>query len=158
MKDIAKQVIDELRLKELHISTAESCTGGMVAAAIVDVSGASDVFEEGYITYSDRVKHKVLGVDTDLLEKYTAVSSEAAIKMAEGAAHVSGVDIAVSVTGYAGPYDGDDGTKAGTVYIGTFYKGTSRADKFLFKGGRLAVREQSVSKALELVLERLKEN
>lgn len=158
MKDIAKQVIDELRLKGLHISTAESCTGGMVAAAIVDISGASDVFEEGYITYSDRVKHKVLGVDTEILEKYTAVSSETAIQMAEGAARISGTDIAVSVTGYAGPYDGEDGTKAGTVYIGTFYNGMGRAERFLFQGDRTAVREQAVNMALKLVFERLKEN
>lgn len=154
----AEQVVNILKEKKIHISTAESCTGGMIAASIVDISGASDVFEEGYVTYSNRVKSKLLDVKEETIEKYTVVSSEVAKEMASGVAKASGAEITVSVTGYAGPYDADDGTPAGTVYIGTFYRGISDAKHYKFDGDRQAVRKQAVIQAFDDVLERLRED
>ncbi len=151
--NIAKKLVELLTEKGLHISTAESCTGGMIASSIVDISGASEVFEEGYVTYSDRVKQKVLGVRKETLEKYTAVSSETATEMAEGTCRVTGSDITVSSTGYAGPYDADDGTPAGTVYIGICYQGVTESHHYQFKGDRQEVRQQAVENALKQAVE-----
>lgn len=151
----AKKVVKLLKEQKLHISTAESLTGGMLASAIVDVEGASNVFKEGYITYSDDVKHKVLGVSENDLKKYTAVSSIVAKQMAEGTVKITGSDIAVATTGYAGPDAADDGTKAGTVYIGIFYKGETDVRKFCFNGDRNSVRKQTVIKALNITSEKL---
>ena len=89
----AEQVVNILKEKKIHISTAESCTGGMIAASIVDISGASDVFEEGYVTYSNRVKSKLLDVKEETIEKYTVVSSEVAKEMASGVAKASGAEM-----------------------------------------------------------------
>lgn len=155
---LAEEVVHLLKEKKLHISTAESCTGGMIASGIVDVSGASDVFEEGYVTYSNRVKMKLLGVKKSTLDKYTVVSHETAKEMAVGTFKATGSDITISVTGYAGPYDGDDGTPAGTVYIGSYYNGKAVSKYYHFSGDRQQVRKQAVMKAYELVLERLEED
>lgn len=144
-----------LREKGLHVSTAESCTGGLVAAAIVDVSGASDVFEEGYVTYSNRVKEKLLAVRAGTIEKYTVVSAEVAEEMAFGTWERTKSELTISVTGYAGPDDAEDGTKAGTVYIGTCFLGRPEARGFVFGGGRRQVREQAAEEALRFALERV---
>lgn len=149
--EIAEEVVKLLKEQKIHISTAESLTGGMLASCIVDVPGASEVFEEGYITYSDAVKHKVLGVNEDDLKKYTAVSSVVAKQMAEGAARVSGSEIAVATTGYAGPDAAEDGTPAGTVYICVYYKGMADARKYNFEGSRNNVRQRTVEEAVKLV-------
>ena len=114
--DAKETLVFELKKRKMHISTAESCTAGLVAATIVDVSGASEVFEEGYITYSDRVKQKVLHVPGEVLKVHTAVSRQTAEWMAKGVHTVTESEITISVTGYAGPFDAEDGTKAGTVY------------------------------------------
>lgn len=152
-KTKAEELILKLKERGCHISTAESCTGGLLAAGIIDVSGASDVFEEGYITYSDRIKTKLLRVKEESLKEYTAVSEQVAREMAEGTADVSGAEITVSVTGYAGPEDGEDGTPAGTVYIGCQIFREVRVKKYLFQGGRNEVRRQAVQAALDFVLE-----
>ncbi len=144
----AEKLVKLLKEQGLHISTAESLTGGMLASCIVDVSGASEVFEEGYVTYSDAVKHKVLGVSKADLEKYTAVSSIVAAQMAEGTAKLSGSDI---TAGYAGPGAAEDGTPAGTVYICVYYKGTPDVRKYCFEGERNEVRQQVVLEAVKLV-------
>lgn len=151
----AEKLVHELLKRGYHITTAESCTGGLVAAAIVDVSGASEVFEEGYVTYSDRVKEKLLGVPADLLEKYTAVSAQAALKMAEGACKAAGCEVSVSVTGYAGPGAAEDGTPAGTVYIGCDVSGLVHVKECHFSGGRNEVRRQACEEAVSFVLEKL---
>lgn len=153
----AERLVKSLKEKGLHITTAESCTGGLAASLIVEVSGASDIFEEGYITYSDRVKIRVLGVRGATLRSYSAVSASAAREMAEGAARVSGSQLAISITGYAGPEPGEDGTPAGTVFIGTCYRNMTLAQHFEFQGDRQQVQQQAAQKALELALERLKE-
>lgn len=153
---VAEELVKCLREKGLHIATAESCTGGLVAASIVDVSGASEVFEEGYITYSDFVKIKNLGVSPDTIKKFTAVSSPTAEEMAEGAAKKSRADAAVSVTGYAGPDAAEDGTPPGTVYIGVYYGGHAQGYHFRFDGDRNEVRRQTVEEALSLVLDTIR--
>lgn len=149
----AKILVDMLKDKSYKITTAESCTGGMVASHIVSVAGASNVFEEGYVTYSDAVKEKVLGVKKELLEKYTAVSRQVAKSMALGALNIADAEFAVSVTGYAGPYDADDGTPAGTVYIGVCLKGNTFVRKYNFEGDREEVRSEAAQNALMLAVE-----
>lgn len=150
-----KRLVGLLQQKKYHVSTAESCTGGLIAAKIVDISGASDVFEEGYITYSNRVKEKLLGVSEETIAEYTVVSSEVAKEMAAGTQKVTGSELTISVTGYAGPGDAEDGTKAGTVYVGTCYKGRLEARGFLFEGDRRQVREQAAEEAIRFGLERI---
>ncbi len=158
LRRAAQKLLDALKGKSLHVSMAESCTGGMIAAALVDLSGASDVFEEGYVTYSDRVKQKLLGVDPETLERYTAVSSQTAAEMAEGVRARSGADLAISVTGYAGPDDGGDGTPAGTVYIGTWFEGTVQTRHYHFGGGRNSCRRQAAEAAFTFGLERTRQS
>ncbi len=153
----AQRLVQELKENGLRIATAESCTGGMIASKIVDVSGASLVFEEGYITYSNRVKEKVLGVSSDTISKHSVVSHEVAEEMAAGVQRKTEADIAISVTGYAGPEPADDGTPAGTVYIGICYMKQTKSQHFCFKGTRQEVREQAAQVALSLALDTLLE-
>lgn len=153
-----QQLVDLLLQKKYHITTAESCTGGMVASAIVDVSGASDVFEEGYITYSNAVKEKVLHVSPESIKQWTEVSSQVACEMAVGACQASGAEVSIAVTGYAGPDGGADGTPAGTVYIGICLNGKAEAKHFLFEGGRDVVRRKATAEAIRYVMERIQED
>lgn len=155
MKTEKERLVALLQEKKYHVSTAESCTGGLIASGIVDVSGASNVFEEGYVTYSNAVKEKLLGVSADTIERYTVVSSEVAKEMAKGTQERTGSELTISVTGYAGPGDAEDGTKAGTVYIGTCYLGKTEAKGFLFEGDRRQVREQAAEEAIRFGLERI---
>ena len=150
-----EELVRLLREKGYHISTAESCTGGMVAARIVDVSGASEVFEEGYVTYSNRVKEKVLGVKEETIKAYTVVSSQVAEEMACRTHEKTESEVTISVTGYAGPSDALDGTKAGTVYIGTYFAGEAKARKFVFSGDRKEVRKKAVQEAIQFAIERI---
>lgn len=145
-EDVVKLLLD----KSLVISTAESCTGGMIASRIVNVSGASQVFEEGYITYSNSAKNKLLGVRAETFEKYTAVSRECAAQMAVGCLERSDSDIAVSVTGYAGPFDSEKEPK-GLVYIGCAYSDTVKVEEFKFNGNRMEIRESAATAALNLI-------
>ena len=153
----AEKLVQCLQEKGLQITTAESCTGGMIASKIVDVSGASLVFEEGYITYSNRVKEKVLEVSSDTISKYSVVSHEVAEEMAAGIQRKTQADIAISITGYAGPEPADDGTPAGTVYIGICYQKQTKSQHFCFAGTRQEVREQAAQEALALALDTLLE-
>lgn len=154
---LAEQFVNKLKEMGLCVVTAESCTGGLVASGIVDVEGASLVFQEGYVTYSNRVKEKILSVSPQTIAEHTVVSGEVAEEMAVGAIRRSGADIAISVTGYAGPEPAEDGTPAGTVYIGTWYAGKSKAEKFLFEGDRRTVRECAVGEAYGLALKRIED-
>lgn len=115
---IEEAVVGMLKVHHLKVATAESCTGGLIAKRITDVPGASEVFECGIISYANEIKHKVLGVSEDDLNKYGAVSEPVAKQMAQGALKVSGADIAVSVTGIAGPDSDSTGKPVGLVYIG----------------------------------------
>ena len=136
-----------------RLATAESLTGGGIGQAVTSVSGASAVFAGGIISYTNEVKHRVLGVPTEILDTRGAVSEPVAKAMAQGALRVLGADVAVSVTGLAGP-DGDEfGNPVGTVFIGYADEKTAFARKYHFEGGREAVREQTVCAALSLILE-----
>lgn len=115
---IEEAVIEKLKEKHIKVATAESCTGGLIAKRITDVPGASDVFDCGIISYANEIKHRVLGVSEDDLNKYGAVSEPVARQMARGALKVSGADIAVSVTGIAGPDSDSTNKPVGLVYIG----------------------------------------
>ena len=158
MRQAAQNLLDTLKQQKLHISMAESCTGGMMASALVDLSGASDVFEEGYVTYSNRVKQKLLGVKSETLEQYTVVSSQVAAEMAEGVHNKTGAELTIAVTGYAGPDDGEDGTPAGTVYIGTWYAGDIQTRHYHFDGDRNSCRRQAAEAAFTFALERIKKS
>ena len=111
-------VVELLKQKKLTISTAESCTGGLLSEMITSVSGASEVFELGICTYSERIKHEFLGVPMEEIEKYGVVSEQVALSMVRGLKKRSGADICVSVTGIAGPSGGTPEQPVGTVYIG----------------------------------------
>lgn len=147
---LEEAVVKLLRKMEMTICTAESCTGGLLAARIVNVSGASEVFGQGYVTYANRAKRKLLEVDKNTLKKHGAVSKQTAREMALGAALASGADIGVSITGVAGP-DPDEDKPVGLVYIGCYYKDEVLVEEHHFTGNRQAIREQAVSKALELL-------
>ncbi|WP_410013918.1 CinA family protein [Sodalis sp. C49] len=114
----AGALAETLRRDRLILTTAESCTAGLVAMALCAVGGSGDFFTRGFITYTDRAKHEVLRVGWHALETYTAVSEQVVKEMAAGALQVAGEDIALSVSGYAGPEDGPDGTPAGTIWFG----------------------------------------
>lgn len=146
-----------LEQKKVHVTTAESCTGGLIAGTLVNVPGISAWFGEGYVTYSNEAKEKLLGVSHETLETYGAVSAETAREMAQGAARVAAADAAVAVTGIAGPDGGTAEKPVGLVYIGCFCMGTVRVEKHIFDGDRAQVRAQSVQAALSLLKKMLEE-
>lgn len=148
--EIEEVVVKLLKKYDLKISVAESCTGGLVASKLVNVSGASDVFTHGFITYSNKAKRKVLGVNRDTLKKYSAVSKEVAKEMAKGCIFTADSDVAVAVTGYAGPADTKDEPK-GLVYIACSVKDKVLVEKFNFEGNRAKIRERAAIKALDMV-------
>ena len=140
-EDLGECVVKELIRKGLSISAAESMTGGQFAKSVTDVSGASAILKSSYITYSDEEKNRILGVDLGCIKNHGVVSKEVAIQMAEGLHKVTGSDICVSVTGYAGP-DGDD---VGLYYIGLYYKDqTIGIEKRAFKYSRAFIRGHAV--------------
>ena len=131
------------------IATAESCTGGLITGVLTAVPGSSEVLERGFVTYSDAAKVEMLGVDVTTLDRFGAVSAETAAEMARGALARSRADIAVSVTGIAGPGGGSADKPVGTVWIGWKRRGGyARAELFHFDGDRDAVRRQTVAAAL----------
>ena len=149
----ASEVIKKLQGKTL--ATAESCTGGAIGAALTAVPGASKVFKGGIISYCNEIKEKRLAVSGEVLSFYGAVSAPVAEAMAKGARDALNTDIAVSVTGLAGP-DGDEyGNPVGTVFIGYADSECILSRKYLFAGGREDVRAQAVEAALALVLENI---
>lgn len=150
---LERAVVDLLNGNKLTVCTAESCTGGMVAARLINVPGASDVFKSGYITYSNKAKHRILGVKKSTLDKYTAVSEQTSCEMAKGAASVSKADVTVSVTGLAGPGGETAEQPVGLVYISCYVCGRVRTEKYNFSGNRQKVRESASTAALELMRE-----
>jgi len=151
MTNLICNVLERLGGKTLV--TAESCTGGGIGAAITAVPGSSAVYKGGIISYTNWVKENVLRVDGQLLEQHGAVSMPVAKAMAEGARNVLDADIAVSVTGLAGPGGDEFGNPVGTVYIGYSDKKKTYAKQFLFSGSREDVRNQAICEALKIVLE-----
>ena len=148
--ELLTSMINKLREKKYTITAAESCTAGLFCATVADIPGASDVLKEGYVTYSNTAKEKLVKVSAQSLETYGAVSEQVAYEMACGAAEVSGADVAVSVTGVAGPGP-SDGKPEGLVYIGVFCRGRIHIEECNFEGNRTKIREQSVLTALSLV-------
>lgn len=147
----SSEVIRRLRGKTLV--TAESCTGGGIGAALTAVSGSSAVYKGGIISYCNEVKHRVLGVEQQLLDTLGAVSGPVAEQMAAGARRVLDADIAVSVTGLAGPGGDEYGNPVGTVFIGYCDENQTLSREHHFPGDREQVRSQAVEAALELILQ-----
>ena len=156
--ELATKVIERNRAAGRQISVAESCTGGLVAAALTEVPGSSDVFDCGFTTYSNGAKQNMLGVSGDLLETFGAVSIAVAWEMAQGALAASGCDVAVAITGVAGPGGGSEKKPVGTVVFAKAEKGKSVEDvvadrkNFGEDKSRADIRFQAVLVALELLL------
>lgn len=148
---LEKAVVDLLTAKGLTLTCAESCTGGLLSGRIINVPGVSDVYKAGFVTYSDKAKHKLLGVKKSTLKQYGAVSPETAREMAKGAARAAHADAAVSVTGIAGPDGGTGDKPVGLVYIGCYVMGKVTVKKYQFSGNRNKVRESTVAAALTLL-------
>lgn len=149
---LARELVSRAGEAGLTVSTAESCTAGMVASLIADVPGASEVLRGGAVTYCDDIKHRVLGVSAATLAAHTAVSRQTAAEMAEGSRALFQADAAVSLTGYAGPGGGTVDDPAGTVYLGCCFDGVTRVERRVFEGGRNDVRLAAAVRALELLL------
>lgn len=150
--DQARDVLGRCSDRKMRIATAESCTGGLVAACLTSVPGYSSVTERGFVTYSNDAKTDMLDVPAALIESHGAVSQPVAEAMAAGAIARSRADLAVSLTGVAGPTGGSAEKPVGTVWIGVCRRGQPpRAQRFLFPGSRAAVRLASVRAALDLL-------
>lgn len=147
----AENLVALLRARGLTCATAESCTGGGVGSAITSVPGSSAVFSGGVISYSNEVKNRVLGVSQETLNTVGAVSSETAIQMARGARELLRADIAVSITGIAGPDGGSEEKPVGLVWFGIASEAGERAEKTIFRGDRARIREQAVIHALGML-------
>lgn len=153
--ELAREVVALCTEKNVMIATAESCTGGLVAGAITEIAGASQVFERGFITYSDQSKMEMLGVMPITLRQFGAVSKDVALEMAHGAMSRSEAGISVSVTGIAGPSGGTTGKPVGLVHFGgRHYKGKLIHREMNFgEIGRHNIRMASVAVALEMIIE-----
>lgn len=156
---IEKQTVELLKSKKLKLATAESCTGGLISKRITDVSGSSEVFEGGVVCYSNRFKENVLGVSPETLKKYGAISRETAREMVKGVLSLTKADIAVAVTGIAGPSSDDTNKPVGLVYIAVS-DGKSTIVKKLLNNFTGDVREQnrsiSADTALEMIMEAIR--
>ena len=148
LEDVAIRL---LKKHDLTVTTAESCTGGLLAARLVNVPGASDVFREGFITYSNKAKRTLLDVSKATLRKYGAVSKQTAKEMATGGVFAADADVCVAVTGIAGPDGGTDEKPVGLVYIACYLKDEVRVEEHVFRGNRQKIREQTVVQALDLL-------
>ncbi len=153
LRAAAKRLLDACRARGLRIATAESCTGGLVAAALTEIAGASDVVECGFVVYSNAAKEAMLGVPAATLKRHGAVSAETAAAMASGALKNSPADIAVAITGIAGPGGGSKQKPVGLVYFAAASRDGRRLQRRRLFGkiGRRRVRERSVAEALGLL-------
>lgn len=151
-------VVRLLEKYNLTVATAESCTGGMLASRLVNVPGVSEVFREGFITYSNKAKRKILDVNKATLRKYGAVSKETAKEMATGGVFATDADVCIAITGLAGPDGGSEEKPIGLVYIACYMKDKVAVEKYQFKGNRNKIREQSIVKALDLLRRAILDN
>lgn len=158
IEKLAIACLETARSRGIQIATAESCTGGMIAAALTDIAGSSDVFDRGFVTYSNEAKNELIGVQMDLIEKHGAVSEEVAKAMADGALARSNAHMVISVTGVAGPGGGSAEKPVGLVHFGlafadaptdTFYELFADED-------RAGVRAKTVVRALDAMISRMK--
>ena len=154
-REAAVAVLDTCRARGLKVATAESCTGGLVAGALTAIAGSSDVVDRGFVTYSNEAKHEMLGVPLETLKRYGAVSRQTAEAMASGALAKSRADLAVSITGIAGPGGGSADKPVGLVHFAAASRNgtTVHAAKRYGDIGRDAVRHQSVLQALAMLKE-----
>lgn len=150
-KPIEQTVYELLKEKQYTVTTAESCTGGMIASTLVNVSGISEFFYEGYVTYSNAAKIKLLGVDESVIDTFGVVSEQTAEAMAQGAAYNAKTNAAVSVTGEAGPNSASTENPVGLVYIGCFLNGKTVVERHLFSGDRNSIRRKACECALKLL-------
>jgi nicotinamide-nucleotide amidase len=155
---LVARLAEALLARRWRLAAAESCTGGLIAAACTGRAGSSDWFERGFVTYSNEAKTELLGVDAALIQAHGAVSREVALAMATGALQRAPVQAAVAVTGIAGPSGGSPGKPVGTVWIAVASpQAAPSAQRFLFPGDRRAVREATVDQALRALLAMLGE-
>ncbi len=147
----ANDVLIACRPRKWMVATAESCTGGMVAAALTEIAGSSDVVNRGFVTYTNEAKHEMIGVPIEFFETVGAVSEEVARAMAEGARKTAGVDVACGITGVAGPGGGSPGKPVGLVHIAAASADQTIHEKCLFDGDRHAIRLAAAIKALEMM-------
>jgi nicotinamide-nucleotide amidase len=152
---LARALLDLCRSRKLTIATAESCTGGLVAGALTEIPGSSEVIDRGFVTYSNEAKHQMLGVSSTTLATFGAVSKETAIAMAVGALENADVDLAVAITGIAGPGGATPGKPVGLVHFAVAARDGRIVDREQRFGaiGRSAVRQRSVVEALRMLLE-----
>ena len=148
---LEEQIVKKLQEKGYTITTAESCTGGLLAGRILNVSGASEVYMEGYITYANEAKERILGVKHETLETYGAVSKETAEEMAIGAARAAKADVALSTTGIAGPGGGTVEKPVGLIYISCFLNGEVQVRELRLYGTREENRQDTVTETLKLL-------
>ncbi|MBV0932524.1 nicotinamide-nucleotide amidase [Marinobacterium weihaiense] len=153
MINLAQKVGEALSARGLKVATAESCTGGWVAQAVTSVAGSSEWFECGFVSYSNTAKQRMLGVEAEVLERSGAVSEPVVAQMAEGALRNSDADIAVAISGIAGPGGGSEDKPVGTVWLAWAIAGHPTVTCLsFFSGDRDAIRQQAVEQALEGVL------
>ena len=152
VKNINILLVEKLLQKGLKISTAESCTGGLLSALITQVSGASEIFEETIVTYSNEAKMRELGVKKETLDRYGAVSHNTAYEMCAGICKHTGSDIGIGITGIAGPTGGTEDKPVGTVFIGICVRGEISVMEMHFDGDRDKVRESTCFTAMDAVL------
>ncbi|MGI9380386.1 MAG: CinA family protein [Methyloligellaceae bacterium] len=160
LEQLAAGIIDRMREKKLKLATAESCTGGLIAGLFTEIAGSSDIFERGFVTYSNEAKAELLDVPSAVLETHGAVSSQTAEAMALGTLAHSHADISVSVTGIAGPGGGSVEKPVGLVYIGSARKGQgSKVQECRFGDiGRRQIRLESCQVALNMILDRVEDH
>lgn len=153
--EIVQSLFETLTKCNLTLATAESCTGGMIGAAITAAPGVSSVFKGGIIAYSNEVKTQLLGVSSEILESFGAVSRETVTAMARGVCDILGSDCAISVSGIAGPEGGTEQKPVGTVWISVHTPDSTDAFHYVFGGDREAVRQAATSESLGLLLRQL---
>lgn len=154
MNQLANELLIAARAKNIRVVTAESCTGGLIAAALTDIAGSSDVFEGGFVTYANEAKISMLSVPEALIVEHGAVSEPVALAMAQGAINHSRATLSVAVTGIAGPGGGSEAKPVGLVFIAVALKDKEpHATKYLFSGSRRSIREKAVDAALQMMLD-----
>ncbi len=157
MKKLSKKIVGLLKKKRMKLAIAESCTGGMLSSYITSISGSSKVFSVGLVTYSNQSKSHLLKVPKQIIKKYGAVSIQCCFSMLDNLSKISKSDIAVSITGIAGPSGGTKKKPVGLVYIGIKKANKAKIDRHLFKKiGRSSIQKAAVKKSLELILSILK--
>ena len=154
--DQARNLLTQMDAKGMTLATAESCTGGLIVAALTAITGSSSVVMAGFVTYANDAKQKMVGVHTETLAAHGAVSKDVAREMAEGARARAGVSLAISCTGIAGPGGATPGKPVGLVFIGCAYEGAATlVERHVFPGDRAAVRAATVAAALDLAARRI---